>query len=55
MNLNWPVIIILGVVVLALLIFVIRRNFKDKKELESTMNQVDQKPLEHDSDNEAKT
>lgn len=49
-NLNWPVIIIVGIVVLALLIFINRRNVKDEKDMEETMNQVDRKPpLDHEN------
>ena len=49
-NLNWPVIIIVGIVVLALLIFINRRNVKDEKDMEETMNQVDWKPpLDHEN------
>lgn len=53
-NINWPVIIIVGVAVLALLIFLIRRNQKDEKDMEATMNQVDKKTLEHESDDESR-
>lgn len=44
---NWPVLIIVGILALALLIFLVRRNQKDKKSMEKTMNQVDPKPLDH--------
>lgn len=53
-NINWPVIIIVGVAVVALLIFLIRRNQKDEKDLEATMNQVDKKTPEHESDDESR-
>ena len=46
---NWPVIIIVGILVIALLVFISKRNVKDEKDMEETMNQVEQKPAEHDS------
>ena len=49
-NLNWPVIVIVSIVVLALLIFINRRNVKDGKDMKETMNQVDRKPpLDHET------
>jgi preprotein translocase subunit YajC len=35
---NWYVIIIVGIILVGLLIFIIIRNRKDKKELEQKMN-----------------
>lgn len=35
---HWPTIIIVGVIVVALLIFLIRRNQKDEKEFEEQIN-----------------
>ena len=49
-DINWPVIIIVGVVVLALIVFINRRNLKDEEDMEETMNQVDRKPLDHEND-----
>lgn len=49
-DINWPVIIIVGIVILALLVFLNRRNLKDEKDMEETMNQVDRKPLDHEND-----
>ncbi|MBC7827678.1 MAG: FeoB-associated Cys-rich membrane protein [Chitinophagaceae bacterium] len=51
-DINWPVIIVVGLAVIGLLIFLIRRNQKDEKDMEETMNQVDKKPLDHDQHNE---
>lgn len=53
-DINWTILIIVGVGVLALLIFLVRRNQKDKKAMEKTMNQVDQKTLGHEPDNDSK-
>jgi hypothetical protein len=50
--LNWAVIIIVGVAVLALLFFVMRRNREDKKDLEETITRSDVKPPEHDTDSD---
>ena len=34
---NWPLIVVLGVAVIAFIIFVLRRNFKDEKDFEETI------------------
>ena len=47
-QINWPVITIVCVVVVALLVFINKRNLKDEKDMEETMNQVDQKPSDHE-------
>jgi len=52
-ELNWPVIIIIGLVIIVLIVLLNRRNRKDKKDMEETMNQVDKKP-EHEADDESK-
>lgn len=54
MDINWPIVIIVAVAALALVVFLIRRNQKDEKNMEETMNQVDKKPLGHDSEGEKK-
>lgn len=46
MDINWTVIIIVGVVLIALVIFLIARNRKDEKELEHTLNEDYPKPKE---------
>jgi uncharacterized membrane protein len=53
-EINWPVIIIVGVVIVALLLFINKRNLKDETDMEETMNQVEEKPSEHDN-NDSKT
>jgi low affinity Fe/Cu permease len=35
---NWPLIIVLGIAVIAFMIFVLRRNLKDEKDFEETIN-----------------
>ena len=34
---NWPLIIVLGIAVIAFIIFVLRRNLKDEKDFEDTI------------------
>ena len=34
---NWPLIILLGIAVIAFIIFVLRRNLKDEKDFEDTI------------------
>lgn len=46
MNINWPVLIIVGVVLVALVIFLIVRNRKDEKVLEHELNEDYPKPKE---------
>ena len=53
-NINWTVLVVFGIAVIALLVFLIRRNQKDKKDMEETMNQVDKKPFDHRTDDETK-
>ena len=45
-NINWPVLIIVGVVLAALVIFLIVRNRKDEKVLEHELNEDYPKPKE---------
>ena len=35
---NWPVIIIVGIALIALIVFLVRRNAKDEKEFEQQQN-----------------
>jgi LPXTG-motif cell wall-anchored protein len=37
-NMNWPVIIIVGLFLILLLVFLIRRNQKDEQEFEQQLN-----------------
>ena len=46
MNINWPVLIIVGVVLAALVIFLIVRNRKDEKVLEHELNEDYPQPKE---------
>jgi hypothetical protein len=41
---NWLLFSGVGVIILAIIIYVIFRNFKDEKELEEIVNAVDTKP-----------
>ena len=36
---NWPVIIIIGILLVALVVFLIRRNMKDEEEFEHKVNE----------------
>ena len=53
-DLNWTIIIVVGIAVLALLIFMNKRNLKDEEDMEDTMNKIDRKHLENDEDNDSK-
>ena len=46
MNINWPVLIIAGIVLAALLIFLVTTNRKDEKILEHKLNEDYPKPKE---------
>jgi hypothetical protein len=50
MNINWPVAAIVGLLALLLVVFLIRKNQKDKREMERTMNRDYDKPGEHESE-----
>lgn len=54
-DLNWTIIVLVGIAVVALLIFINKRNLKDEKDMEETMNEIDRKHLEHDEDNDSKS
>jgi hypothetical protein len=47
---NWLIIIPVGIVVIALLIFLIRRNQKDKRDFEKKINNDYDKPKEEEGD-----
>lgn len=47
MHFNSPIVIIAGLVLIALLLLLIFRNKKDKKELENQLNQDYHKPPRH--------
>jgi LPXTG-motif cell wall-anchored protein len=46
LGINWPVLIIVGALLLALVIFLIVRNRKDEKSLEHKLNEDYPKPKE---------
>lgn len=52
MELNLPVIILVSVAALILIIFMIRKNQKDKKQFEKEMNQDYKKHPDHENDTE---
>lgn len=49
---NWPVIIIVAVVMVALVIFLIRRNTKDEKEYETQLKNDYHKTKDEEGDTE---
>ena len=50
MDINWPIVIIVAIAALVLIFFLNKRNQKDEKEMEDTMNQVEHKHPDHDAD-----
>jgi len=34
---NWPVLIIVGILLIALIVFLVKRNFKDEKDFETQL------------------
>lgn len=50
MQLDLPTILVIGFAILALLVFIILRNRKDKKEMEEQMNEDYEKPRHHEDD-----
>ena len=54
MEVNGTTLVIFGVILIALLMFIITKNKKDRKELENQLNQDYKKPkeAEHDEDEE---
>lgn len=49
---NWPVIIIIAVVLIALVIFLVRRNMKDEKEFETQLKNDYHKTKDEEGDTE---
>lgn len=47
---NWPVIIIVGIVLIALVVFLIKRNVKDEKEFETQLKNDYHKAKESEDD-----
>lgn len=49
---NWPVLIIVGIVLIALLIFLVKRNMKDEEEFETQLKNDYHKPKDEEDDAE---
>ncbi len=49
---NWPVLIIFGIIVIALIIFLVVRNQQDKKKLEEKLNNDFHKSKDEEGDAE---
>ena len=47
---NWPVLIIFGILAIALIIFLVVRNMKDEKKLEEEIKQDYRKPRNEEGD-----
>jgi hypothetical protein len=47
---NWQLILLFGIVVLALIVFLVVRNIKDKKQLEETIKKDYKKPRDNEGD-----
>jgi low affinity Fe/Cu permease len=52
---NWPIIIVVGIAVIALIIFLVVRNNKDEKVFEQQLNNDFTKPKEEGEDDEIDT
>jgi hypothetical protein len=50
MKLNYYWLIPLGILAIALIVFVIKRNLKDQKDLENELNERELKPNKHDEE-----
>ena len=49
---NWPAIIIVGIILLALVVFLVKRNIKDEKEVEEQLKEDYPKPQVEKRDDE---
>ena len=49
---NWPVLIIVGIVLLVLIVFLVRRNIKDEKKFETQQNNDYRKTKDEEGDTE---
>lgn len=47
---NWPVIIVVGLLLIALVVFLIRRNMKDEEEFEHQLKEDYHKPKHQEGD-----
>lgn len=50
---NWPVLIVTGIALVALVIFLIRRNMKDEEEFEQQLKNDYHKPKDEEGDVDA--
>ena len=50
---NWAVIIIVGVLLIALVVFLVKRNMKDEKEFEKQLDNDYHKPKDEEGDTAA--
>ncbi len=50
MKLNYYWLIPLGILAIVLIVFVIKRNIKDQKDLENELNERELKPDKHDKE-----
>jgi flagellar biosynthesis/type III secretory pathway M-ring protein FliF/YscJ len=51
-HMNWPAIIIVGIILLALVVFLVKRNIKDEKEVEQQLKNDYPKPKEEGDEEE---
>ena len=49
---NWPVLILFGIAAIALIVFLVRRNIKDEKQLEEKIKQDYHKSKDEEGDAE---
>jgi len=49
---NWPVLIVVGIILVALVVFMVVRNYKDEEEFEEHAHGDYPKPHQHDADPE---
>ncbi len=47
---NWPVLIIVGIILIALVVFLLWRNLKDEKDFETQLKNDYHKPKEQEGD-----
>jgi uncharacterized membrane protein len=52
---NWTIIIIVAILLIALVVFLVRRNFKDEKEFENQQNNDYHKSKEEEGDIDSET
>jgi hypothetical protein len=47
---NWPILVVFGIAAIALMVFLVRRNIKDEKELEEKIKQDYHKSKDEEGD-----